>query len=460
MAYYRTDRVVKDKPFGEWRDPFWEWGASPYRKDTIGNNQIKNPDLEDERTLLFIKNEGDTWTGPWTLKRDDHHVITPNGGGSTPDGNRPIFRDVEAEAQAVHNRLMGHPPEEAPKVHDDAGDKAIQIVVAVASSILGGLSTGFSTMGTGYAASSGIFAIAAGLLGPIGGDRVSGESPPPPNIQQIESAIHKVTDARAARDAAIHFAESYDWFHNMWKVLAATKDEPPEHLEYDLNESVEHALNSSDHNSFAYTLASVRQNPSICYYILPHYMLATGLFLTLSRIHFLRTYFPKAMKKKSPLGVVPPEAIEPILEDAKQLRTGLVEAQEHFYSERNSQVQESRLNRTPEAIVPIKVFTKHFFGDEYAVRDYDYAQKFPKGSDFLANVTLSLKDSTGANYTLPKVGQGFDMTVEGLVSKPDPIEHSLAKLDTIVEALEEDLETVKKGGWPYGLLNIHWDVAA
>jgi hypothetical protein len=426
----------------------FQWGncaATSYLRHSteIKNNESQNEALHNQAMLLFVQG-GDT-VGPWTIKNGDHQVITPNGG----KGNlQPIVVSVEAAVQDLNKQLNW---KNVPAIELARSDNITLTSAQIGSAILSALATALSATGPIGAAPAGFAALQSSLLQQSGSGN-GGGLPAPPNINDIKIAVNDVVQDNDAKTAATFFAENYDWFSSIGRQIQTSKGSAQQNLVRYFNSRLEGALDITNDGSFASRLASVRDNPDICKRILPQYILAAGLYLTLSRIHFAMMYLPDPSKKPTP-GEVSPDAIKDLLDDTNQLRTGLDNARKTIINWRNNFVNGAGLNGTPEAIVLIKMISKHYFGDEYAARDDGYAKSYPNGSDFLKDFTVKLYDATGTQ-TITQAGAGYPAA-----PKPDPFQTALDKLDEISTSLQQDLAKVQEGGWPDNLLKFKWDTA-
>ena len=308
--------------FGQ-QNPGWFNVYDPFAYDhrTIVNNGITKPALHNAQMMFFI--EGDVIVGPRTIKNGDHQVITPY-----PDKREKTVVSVEAAVQALNASLNGQTKVASKAAqNDDTLDKVIQVATAVLGALAGAVSTGMSVPSPGGKAGFGVgkasLDFLGGMLQQAGSMYSEGDSegpPAPPSIDEIKAAVKEVvtevvTDVvqkEAAKEAAMLFAENYDYFSSLGREIVEINGRPPQPLVDDFNGYLDKALDRAHLDSFASKLASIRDDQDNCKYILPEYITAAGLYLTLNRLHFARTYIPDSGEKPAPKAV-PAEPIRRLL---------------------------------------------------------------------------------------------------------------------------------------------------
>ena len=138
-------------------------------------------------------------------------------------------------------------------------------------------------------------------------------------------------------------------------------------------------------------------------------------------------------RARDPQFAFPPSEIRNFISAVNAYARGLEEAAKVFAATRASLVEDTRLNGTPEAIIPIKLISKQYLGDEFAARDLTYAEAHPNGA--------------------------WAPNGEGYGTHPDLVEDALTSLRGIAAKLADDLHAIQTGGWPTYLLDYRADGA-
>jgi hypothetical protein len=137
------------------------------------------------------------------------------------------------------------------------------------------------------------------------------------------------------------------------------------------------------------------------------------------------------LRARDPNYVFPEPELTEFISDLGGYKRGLEDAVQVFARTRDGLVEDTRLNGTPEAIIPIKLVTKHYLGDEFACRDQSYASAHPNG--------------------------GWGPNSAGYGSNPDLVETALTSLEQTLDNLQKDVAAVNAGQWPTYLLGYRAD---
>lgn len=414
-AYKEDDGIAPSWGKDGHHSPPWSWTARYYDSKDIAANQVQRPSLPQKKMKIYV--QGQDTVGPYVIQNGHHAVITPNEG-------RRVVVSVEDAETAVDAALRGT----TPLANEARDDETLRKVTEVASIVLGGVATALSAMGPPFAVGAGL----AAVLGPLvaSGFPEEGGAPAPPDLGQIKAAFKDVLAEHHADELATFFASTYDWLSQTEQEIAAAGSSVPQLLAERFKNHVEGAFDPFDKDSFGNQLKYVSDRPHIGKYLIPEFILAIGLFLELRRIQIGETYLVTdsgRSERTSPS--IPASLVTGLLNDARRFRQGLDAAKDAFVELRNQHVEATGLNKTPEAIVVIKLVSRHYLGVAYGARDESYEKAFPGGTTFVSD------------------GDGYAGT-------EDPVDKALDQLDDVIGYLEQDEKLVAAGKWPIHLLHV------